>query len=108
MKLLTKGLENQFQKTGSQEDKGQDALVIAKFFTPWSNWTWYATEWHPEEGNFFGLVCGLEKEWGYFHLAELEALKGPMGLRIERDLHFKQVPASTFHDTRSMLGKHGS
>lgn len=102
MKLLTKELENQFRKTGSQEDKGQDALVIAEFFTVWSNWTWYATEWDPKEGLFFGLVDGFEKEWGYFSLEELEALRGPGGLRVERNLYFKQVPARTFHDIQPL------
>ena len=37
---------------------------------------------------FFGLVIGFEKELGYFSLAELESARGPMGLAIERDLHF--------------------
>jgi len=106
MKLLTKEIENQFEKTGSQQDKGQDAIVIVKFFTPWSNWTWYATEYDQENKRFFGLVSGFEKEWGYFSLDELKELNGPMGLKIERDLHFKQVPASTFHDTRSIFEKY--
>ena len=38
---------------------------------------------------FFGLVEGHEKELGYFVLSELEEVRGPMGLPIERDLHFK-------------------
>ena len=38
---------------------------------------------------FFGLVYGHEREFGYFLLSELEEVRGPMGLPIERDLHFK-------------------
>ena len=38
---------------------------------------------------FFGLVDGFEKELGYFSLAELEAVRGPLGLPIERDLYWK-------------------
>lgn len=38
---------------------------------------------------FFGLVDGFEKELGYFSLSELESVKGPLGLKIERDLYFK-------------------
>jgi hypothetical protein len=39
----------------SGEEKGLDALAQVKFFTPDSNWTWYASEF---DGNdlFFGLV----------------------------------------------------
>ena len=38
---------------------------------------------------FFGLVDGQEKELGYFMLGELEEVRGPMGLPIERDLHWQ-------------------
>lgn len=48
------------------------------------------TEGSPEGDDFrlFGFVQGLEEEWGYFLLSELEAAKGPLGLSIERDLYF--------------------
>ena len=38
---------------------------------------------------FFGLVSGLAVELGYFSLDELKSVKGPLGLPIERDLHFE-------------------
>ncbi len=38
---------------------------------------------------FFGLVEGHEKELGYFLLSELEGVRGPMGLPIERDLYWQ-------------------
>jgi len=34
-------------------------------------------------------VSGLEVELGYFSLSELESVKGPLGLPIERDLFFE-------------------
>ena len=37
---------------------------------------------------FFGLVSGFEIELGYFSLSELDSVRGPMGLPIERDLHY--------------------
>ena len=37
---------------------------------------------------FFGLVEGFEKELGYFNLSELEAVRGHLGLPIERDLYW--------------------
>ena len=39
--------------------------------------------------HFFGLVDGQEKELGYVALSELESVRGPMGLPIERDLWWK-------------------
>ncbi len=63
-------------------------MAYAKYFTPDSNWTFYATEYDGED-TFFGLVEGFEKELGYFSLSELEGVKGPMGLPIERDLYWQ-------------------
>jgi hypothetical protein len=90
MKLLTKELEKRFAAVGRQD--GKKAIVIAKFFTPDSNWTWYATEYHPEDRTFFGLTDGFEAELGYFSLDEMEEARGPLGLKIERDLYWKEKP----------------
>lgn len=70
-----------------------DPLVMAKFFTPDSNWTWFLTE---TDGHdlCFGLVDGLEAELGYFSLEELRDLRGPLGLQVERDLWFEPTPLS--------------
>ena len=46
-------------------------------------------EWDKEEKIFFGFVKGHYEEWGYFSLEELQEVRGPLGLKIERDLHFK-------------------
>jgi hypothetical protein len=71
-----------------------DPLVRVKFFTPDSNWTWFAIEYSPEERLFFGLVIGHESELGYFSLDELESARGPLGLPIERDLNWVPKPLS--------------
>lgn len=42
-----------------------------------------------ERNFFFGLVVGFKIELGYFSLKELKEARGPLGLPIERDLHFK-------------------
>ncbi|USN56634.1 MAG: DUF2958 domain-containing protein [Candidatus Peribacteria bacterium] len=55
MKLLTQEILHQFYVTGVQEDS-PDPLVIAKFFCPWNQWTWYATEYHPSSRTFFGIT----------------------------------------------------
>jgi DUF2958 family protein len=92
MQLITKEVERELLKTplGSTE-KETRSKVIVKFFTPWSNWTWYAVEGQKREDGdweFFGLVEGLETELGYFVLSELQSVTGPGGLRVERDRHF--------------------
>ena len=83
MKLLTVAIKQKLPALGDG-----DGTAYAKFFTPWSNWTWYATEFDGED-MFFGLVDGFEKEIGYFSLSELKDVKGPFRLTIERDLHWK-------------------
>ena len=76
----------------SQEGQGEEAIAQVKFFTPWTSWTWYASEYDPAERLFFGIVMGHEREFGYFALDELEAIRGPGGLRIERDLYWQPRP----------------
>lgn len=81
-----------------QELPSDQLMVIVKFFTPDSNWTWYAVSAYQEpeskDVQFFGLVDGFEKELGYFWLSELESVRGPFGLPIERDLYWTPVPLS--------------
>ena len=88
MKLLTKEVLKKLPKLYSQESKGMEALAVVKFFTPDSNWTWYASEFDGKD-TFFGLVDGFEKELGYFSLSELQEIRGALGLPVERDMYFK-------------------
>lgn len=90
MQLLTKELETEFKRIGSQEELN-DPLVVARFFNPTGAGTWLATEYSPEDKIFFGFVSifGNEcDEWGSFSLDELESFRGRMGLGIERDKYF--------------------
>ena len=90
MQLLTKTLEKRFAQVGSQEND-PDPIVIAKFFSPVGAATWWCTEYYPEDRVFFGyatLGMGDEcDEWGYVSLDELQSIKLPFGLRIERDMY---------------------
>jgi len=93
MKLLTKEILKAFEKQGdTSQKKASETKVIAKFFNPTGAGTWYAAEWIPEEGIFFGFVSifnDYNDELGYFSLQELEEFRGMFGLGIERDMHFK-------------------
>ena len=88
MKLINKKIKNIIPKLHEQDSKGFNAIAYVKFFTPDSSWTWYATEFDGVD-IFFGLVDGLEKEFGYFSLTELQSVHGPLGMKIERDMYFK-------------------
>src|ERR1035438_3746491 len=95
MELLPEELRQRLPKLYAQE-KVPDVVAHAKYFTPDSNWTWFVTEGE-EDGDdfrFFGYVIGFEEEWGYFVLSELESVRGPLGLAIERDLYFRPAPFS--------------
>lgn len=104
--LLTKEITDRFAKIGSQEGVA-DPIVIAKFFDPSGAGTWFATEYNPVDGMFFGYVTlfGLgspEDEWGSFSLAELESVRGAMGLGIERDRHCGEFPISKVLPVRTL------
>jgi len=71
--------------------------VHAKFFTPWTGWTWYAIEFDGDD-LCFGLVDGHELELGYFSLSELESIRGPGGLKIERDRNFEPIRLQKLRD----------
>jgi hypothetical protein len=76
----------------ANEGQGEDAIAHLKLFTPWTNWTWYASEYDPDERLCFGVVVGHERELGYFSIAEIEVVRGPGDLRVERDLHWTPRP----------------
>ena len=91
MKLLTDELRQRLPPLYSQEAEAAP-VAFAKFFMPGTGWTWYVTEGGEQEGDFlfFGFVVGLESEFGYFLLSELESLTNPLGLHVERDLSFRE------------------
>ena len=94
MTLLTKQIREDLPKLYANDGKSEpETMVVVKYFTPDSHWTWYATEFDGVD-TFFGLVDGMEQELGYFSLQELEAARGPLGLLVERDMSFRPTPLS--------------
>lgn len=91
MRLITKTIAAKIPALYAQDGKGMDAICHLKLFVPWGGETYYITELNPATGEAFGLavtpVCP-EGEMGYFDLNEMQAVRGPLGLGIERDLHF--------------------
>jgi len=88
MKLLTKDIINKVPKLYETEHlELEDKVIQVKFFTPWSNWTWYVIEFDGKD-RCFGFVKGHDAEFGYFSMKELAELEGPFGLKVERDKFF--------------------
>ena len=92
MDLLPTALRAQLPPLYAQE-RTPDPIVYLRLFTPDAAWTWLATEFDGED-TCFGLVLGQATEWGYVSLRELERVRGPLGLPVERDLFFQPQPLS--------------
>lgn len=99
MKLLTAEILKALPPLGTYADADdwREALAVVKHFHPVGGWTWYATEYDPGAGRFFGLVDGLEAEFGYWTLADLEGIE-VIGLGVERDLYWVPVPVGQLLD----------
>lgn len=67
-----------------------DKRPLVKLFHPLSAATWLASELDDDGDALFGLAdLGFGcPELGWFSLTEIESLRLPFGLRIERDLNF--------------------
>ncbi len=94
MELLTKEIEKKLTETplGSTDGQGFNAKVIVKYFNPCGAGTWLITEGEKQEDGdwlLFGYGHIFEWEWGHILLSELQNLKLPFGLTIERDLYAK-------------------
>ena len=79
---------------GSQDGRGMQALIVAKFFFPVGRYTLFVTEGEAEGEDdflFFGYCLSALgedcDEWGYTRLTELQSV-AHRGLTIERDLFF--------------------
>ncbi len=94
MNLITETLRAQLLANGRQslDNEEFDPPPVVKLFTPDAGATWLLTEIDPDDyDHAFGL-CDLGQgfpELGYVSLAELQSVRGPLGLQVERDLHFR-------------------
>jgi hypothetical protein len=91
MRLLDDQLRARLPPLYSQEAEAEP-MVYAKFFLTGTGWSWYVTEGGAQDDDFlfFGFVIGMESEFGYFLLSELESVRNRLGLPVERDLAFRE------------------
>ena len=98
MKLITKEIEKRLLKNGQfrcslqAEGKAEpDFLPVVKLFTPDAGCTWLLTELDPDNPDIAFGLCDLgfgTPELGYVSIAELAAVRGRLGLPVERDRYF--------------------
>jgi hypothetical protein len=96
-KFMTKKLETELPPLYSQEGN-DDPTVYTKFFHPYATNEFYATEYDPVEGIFFGWINSGQPELGYFSRQELAEIDS-RGLPMERDLYFDPKPLSEVKET---------
>ena len=103
MILLTPDLRERLLTNGQQPDV--DHVPVVKFFNPLGAGVWLATELDADGDTLFGLADLGEPELGSFSLAEMAAVRLPLGLGIERDLLFEgMVPISVWADAARKAG----
>ena len=94
MRLMTKEIEKKARAQYPQGNDLESQKVVAKFFNPTGAWTWYLLNQDPEDPDYlWGIVKGHEVEIGSFSLSDLQNFRGRWGLGIERDYHFRPMPA---------------
>jgi hypothetical protein len=93
MILLTPDLRAALRANAEESARGpgHDPAPVVKFFNPAGAATWLATELDGDGDTLFGLAdLGFGcPELGCFSLSEIERLRLPFGLTIERDLCFE-------------------
>lgn len=103
MILLTPELREQLLANGRQRDF--DHIPVVKFFNPIGEGVWLATELDEDGDTLFGLADLGEPELGSFSLAEMIAVRLPLGFRIERDILFEGLfPISVWAEAAHRTG----
>jgi len=88
MKLITKEIEAKLLKNIGNEETAKPYL---KLFNPMGPATWLISEYDKKSGIMFGL-CDLgmgSPELGSVSLKEIEEIKLPFELGIERDMYWE-------------------
>lgn len=111
MKLITDEQRTQLLDNGAAAARGEerDPLPVVKLFSPDAHATWLLTELDPQDGDTAFGLCDLghgSPELGYVRLSDLENLRGPLKLPVERDLFF--TPKRTLSDYAALSRAEGS
>lgn len=103
MILLTPELREQLLANGRQRDV--DHVPVVKFFNPFGAGVWLATELDEDGDIMFGLADLGYPELGSFSLEEMQSIRLPFGMGIERDILFTGVfPISVWAEAARRAG----
>ncbi len=103
MILLTRTQRAQLIANGRQSDA--DHIPVVKFYNPLGAGVWLATELDEDGDIMFGLADIGYPELGSWCFSELEAIRLPFGMGIERDVLFTGLfPISVWAETARMAG----
>jgi hypothetical protein len=105
MLLLTKVQRSQLLANG--QDRG-DHVPVVKLFLSVGAATWLLSELDADGDTLFGLAdLGFgSPELGSVSLTEIESVTLPLGLSIERDLHFEgRFPLTVYADAARLVGR---
>jgi len=109
MKLITSELARKIPSLEKSADKTIDQQhVYVKLFNPCGSQTWYIVAYDKATKEAFGFVDlgdSENAELGYISISELENLRLPMGLKIERDLWFEKMPLKEVME-KIKIGQH--
>ena len=103
MILLTDELRARLLANGRQRD--DDHIPVVKFFNPLGEGVWLAAELDADGDTMFGLADIGCPELGSWSLREMEAVRLPLGLGIERDVLFTgDFPISVWAEAARQAG----
>ncbi|PWK64622.1 DUF2958 domain-containing protein [Aminobacter sp. AP02] len=92
--LLTAKLRTHLRRNAATSERGEvNHRPVVKFFLPGTSAIWLFTELAADDDTLFG-VCDLghgTPELGYASLAEIQSLRGPNRLLVERDRSFQST-----------------
>jgi hypothetical protein len=94
MALITDAQRQQLLANGQSAAEGKrgDPYPVVKLVTPDAHATWLLTELDPADGDTAYGLCDVglgAPELAHVKLSDLEAIRGPNKLPVQRDLHFK-------------------
>lgn len=110
MQLITDAIRAVLLANGERfaEDPGFDPQPVVKLFTPDGGATWLLASLDPEDSDIAFGLCDLGlgfPELGTVSLAEIQEVRGVLGLPVERDRFFAaDRPLSRYASEASALG----
>ncbi|WP_375414986.1 DUF2958 domain-containing protein [uncultured Bradyrhizobium sp.] len=89
-RLRTNGQFNETRRNNGEKEI--DFMPLVKLFDPCGAATWLLSEIDPHDPDIAFGLCDLVMgfpELGYVSLSEIESVKGPLGIGIEREEGFR-------------------